>query len=197
MSFQAPQAIFGGFQSGQIFQNLKFSPAAHIMGRVLLSSTARNVISSHLTWGVTWIREFGFRFCPEEAKKHWRFEKGSLRTELWFDKHFRFWNQITGRFDLSHYNDREIMIGLSVLSMTVGFMILWNRRHVYTEANYPLHISKWTTFFITYLWWQDHRYRWYTRGRPRYLMWVDISWLREFMHSILAQNKNHIIDTPS
>ena len=47
------------------------------------SSTARNVISSHLTWGVTWIREFGFRFCPEEAKKHWRFEKGSLRTELW------------------------------------------------------------------------------------------------------------------
>ena len=100
------------------------------MGRVLLSSTARNVISSHLTWGVTWIREFGFRFCPEEAKKHWKFEKGSLRTELWFDKHFRFWNQITGRFDLSHYNDREIMIGLSVLSMTVGFMILWNRRHV-------------------------------------------------------------------
>ena len=72
---------------------------------------------------MTWIREFGFRFCPEEAKKHWRFEKGSLRTELWFDKHFRFWNQITGRFDLSHYNDREIMIGLSVLSMTVGFMI--------------------------------------------------------------------------
>ena len=67
---------------------------------------------------------------PEEAKKHWRFEKGSLRTELWFDKHFRFWNQITGRFDLSHYNDREFMVGLSVLSMTVGFMILWNRRHV-------------------------------------------------------------------
>ena len=130
--FSGVAGDFWGFQSGQIIQNLKFSPAAHIMGRVLLSSTARNVISSHLTWGVTWIREFGFRFCPEEAKKHWRFEKGSLRTELWFDKHFRFWNQITGRFefDLSHYNDREIMIGLSVLSMTVGFMILWNRRHV-------------------------------------------------------------------
>jgi hypothetical protein len=106
MCFQAPQANFWGFQSGQIIQNLKFSPAAQ-------SSRTR-----------LWIREFGFRFCPEEAKKHWRFEKGSLRTELWFDKHFRFWNQITGRFDLSHYNDRD------VLSMTIGFMILWNRRHV-------------------------------------------------------------------
>ena len=188
MSFQAPQAFFWGIQSGQIIQHLKFSPAAHIMGRVLLSSTARNVISSHLTWGVTWIREFGFRFCPEEAKKHWRFEKGSLRTELWFDKHFRFWNQITGRFDLSHYNDREIMIGLSVLSMTVGFMILWNRRHVQRRTILFTSRSEQR---------QDHRYRWYTRGRPRYLMWVDISWLREFMHSILAQNKNHIIDTPS
>ena len=30
-----------------------------------------------------------------------------------------------GRFDLSHYDDREFMFGLSVLSMMIGFMVLW------------------------------------------------------------------------
>ena len=115
------------FACGAVFQNQILERGILSFCRVHDHGLVPKVISSHLTWGVTWIREFGFRFCPEEAKKHWRFEKGSLRTALWFDKHFRFWNQITGRFDLSHYNDREIMIGLS---MTVGFMILWNRRHV-------------------------------------------------------------------
>ena len=173
MSFQAPQAIFWGFQSGQIIQNLNFLPAAHIMGRVLLSSTARNVISSHLTWGVTWVREtqFGFRFCPEEAKKHWRFEKGSLRTELWFDKHFRFWNQITGRFDLSHYNDREIMIGLSAVFF---FYFLRIVRFFYPKnfrrfaANFFLHFRQksWNRY-VFWLWMAAQR-KFFTFLHPVY-----------------------------